>query len=69
MTDCPCHGCDERISGETVEDCHADCERYLGWKAEVDRIRVAMQQEKVFGVPPRVWHKDRLSGKWRRDRT
>lgn len=39
--DCPCYNCEDRKSG-----CHADCKKYLEWRANLDENRKMIRKEK-----------------------
>jgi hypothetical protein len=45
MTESPCRRCSDRVTGETTEDCHEDCEKYQCWRAERIRLQELIREE------------------------
>ena len=44
----PCKGCTERITGLTHVDCHATCEAYKAFRAEMDRVHKAIDEGRAI---------------------
>lgn len=42
----PCKGCRDRV---VEPNCHMTCEKYLAYRAHVDRVREIKSQEKIEG--------------------
>lgn len=45
MNKSPCHKCEEREVG-----CHSKCDKYIRFRAELDKVNQARLEEKYAGV-------------------
>lgn len=48
---CPCKGCTDRwFNSDTLERCHSSCERYMGYKNEIEERRTQYNEEKKINT-------------------
>lgn len=57
----PCHECEERSP-----TCHGDCERYLYWKKERDKVVQDIREQKLMEQRLREAEFNRRTQKYRR---